>query len=147
MIENSKLFEKDYYAWIQKMITALSVRRVDDIDFENLAEKVSDLAFLEEQRLSAHFQRLNCYLLLLIYQIDRTDHEKDWRWRLEDSRREISEILEESPSMRRLFLKIQENAYKHGVLMAEIEMGYLKTTFPKNCPWTIDQLLNMKFLP
>jgi len=39
----SDLYERDYYTWIQEQVRALRERRVEDLDWPNLAEEIEDL--------------------------------------------------------------------------------------------------------
>ena len=39
----SELYERDYYTWIQEQVRALRDRRVEDLDWPNLAEEIEDL--------------------------------------------------------------------------------------------------------
>lgn len=39
----SDLYERDYYTWIQEQVRALRERRVEHLDWPNLAEEIEDL--------------------------------------------------------------------------------------------------------
>jgi hypothetical protein len=47
---SSELYGRDYYAWIQHQVQALRRRRIEDIDWENVAEEIEDLGRSEKTR-------------------------------------------------------------------------------------------------
>jgi len=40
---SSNLYERDYYAWLQDQVQALRERRIEEVDWENVAEEIEDL--------------------------------------------------------------------------------------------------------
>ena len=39
---SSDLYGRDYHAWIRHQVQALRRRRIEDIDWENMAEKIEE---------------------------------------------------------------------------------------------------------
>ena len=37
------LYEHDYYAWVQDQVRALREHRIEEVDWENVAEEIDDL--------------------------------------------------------------------------------------------------------
>jgi Domain of unknown function DUF29 len=52
------LYERDYYLWAQEQARMLRERRPDQIDWENLAEEVDDLARRNADALEGHCETL-----------------------------------------------------------------------------------------
>jgi hypothetical protein len=42
---SSDLYERDYYAWLQNQVQALRDHRIEDVDWENIAEEIEDLGW------------------------------------------------------------------------------------------------------
>jgi hypothetical protein len=59
----SDLYERDYYTWIQEQVRALRGRRVEDLDWPNLAEEIEDLEKNERRLLRHQISLLLGYLL------------------------------------------------------------------------------------
>jgi Domain of unknown function DUF29 len=66
-ISGSELYERDYYAWIQKQVRALRKHRVDEIDWANVAEEIQDLGKSEKRSVESHMARIVEHLLKLAY--------------------------------------------------------------------------------
>jgi hypothetical protein len=52
------LYERDYYRWAQEQASALREHRPDQIDWENLAEKVEDLGHSKAGVLESHYETI-----------------------------------------------------------------------------------------
>jgi hypothetical protein len=84
---------------------------------------------------------------LLKWQIQPERRGTSWLGTIELQRLEITKLLEEMPSLKNLLASRLGQSYKGGVLRASIETGLPKSTFPKLCPYTLDQILDPEFLP
>ena len=59
----SDLYERDYYAWVQDQVEALRERRIEDVDWKNVAEEIEDLGKSEKRALRSLLVRLVEHLL------------------------------------------------------------------------------------
>ncbi|MHB8369757.1 MAG: DUF29 domain-containing protein [Leptospirales bacterium] len=141
---SKELYEKDYYSWTQEMARALSEHRTDDIDFENLAEEVGDLGRREKKELKSQFERLIAHLLKWTY-TDKKGHETSWRASIKESRNQIRDSLKENPGLKPFVGELYRESYEHGVLWAMKDTN--QDVFPKDCPWTLEQVTNSEFYP
>lgn len=143
-MEMKELYAKDYFTWTQEMVRALSEHRIEDIDFENLAEEVSDLGKAEKRALKSQFERLVAHLLKWAY-TDKKGHETSWSASISESRERILELLEENPGLKPLSQDLFATAYRQGVLWAMKDTN--QDVFPEKCPWTIAQAMDSTFFP
>ena len=70
-----------------------------------------------------------------------------WRATIATQRSELELLLEDSPSLRRAVAASAENVYPTALQRASIETGLPAPIFPRECPFSPDQLLNRAFLP
>ncbi len=63
----SQLYEQDFCLWIENTVNLLKQQKLDNIDWENLIEEVSDLSRREKRRLESLLTRLFEHLLKLKY--------------------------------------------------------------------------------
>ena len=59
----SQLYDRDYYAWVQSQVDALRQHRIEDVDWENVAEEIEDLG--KSQRHAIQSQMVRALELLL----------------------------------------------------------------------------------
>ena len=62
-------------------------------------------------------------------------------------RKNIRRVLRENPSFRPGLTDVVAEAYEDAADLATLATGLNRSTFPAECPFTIDQLLDDDFLP
>jgi len=70
-----------------------------------------------------------------------------WRATVAEQRKQIARQLKLSPSLKSALLPAIEEAYSDAVDLAVKETGLLTKAFPKECPYSIEQLLDEDFYP
>jgi hypothetical protein len=139
----SELYENDYYAWIREQVRALLERRIEDIDFENVAEEIEDLGKGEKRAVQSHLETLMEHLLKLSYArgLSRERNAKSWENTVELARLRIQSLLHESPSLRGALEQLLHNAYEGARISARRGLGFPREPFPEAPPWTLEQVL------
>src|SRR6266851_3426146 len=101
-ISCSELYEHDYYAWVGEQVRALRGRRLEDIDFENVAEEIEDLGKSEKWSIESHLETLIEHLLKLAYTRGtvRTRNARLWEGTVKLARSKVRRRLAQSPSLR-----------------------------------------------
>jgi hypothetical protein len=88
--------------------------------------------------------RLCQHLLKWKYQPERQS--QIWEATLYVHRRDLQSLLEDSPSLRPFAERVLPSAFANGREAAEREAGLLN--LPDDvCPWSLDQILSVDFLP
>src|SRR5690348_2705608 len=99
---SSDLYERDYCAWIQDQVRALCERRIEDVDWDNVAEEIEDLGKSERRGVTSHLATVAEHLLKLVYAqgIFRDYNARGWRVSVRAARARLGKLLEENPSLR-----------------------------------------------
>jgi hypothetical protein len=146
--------EADFYAWLRAQARAVRERRLDAIDWENVAEELDGMAGSQKHAVTSHLRVLLAQLLKWSYQTtERELHISSWRASIGNSRQEIQDALEESPSLgnKQNLSAFMPKAYGRARQLAAAEMGLsdreMNRTFPGECPWTFEQFMVEGFLP
>ena len=106
------------------------------------------MAARERRELASHFEVLLKHLLKWWYHPNRRG--TSWGSSVKVSRRRIEDVLEDSPSFRRLVPELIGKAYSRALTDAAEEMRLTRTQaakLPASCPWTLDQLATPAFGP
>ncbi len=138
-------YEKDFYAWTSHNAELLRHKKFDEIDIENIAEEIESMGKSTKRELINRFAILLAHLLKWQFQPERRSN--SWKNTIEEQRDEIIELIEDSPSLKYELNEKIERAYRRATLIASTETGMTKETFPKTCPFTLDDSLNFDFLP
>src|SRR5260370_17295876 len=97
----SDLYERDYYTWILEQVRALRERRVEDLDWPNLAEEIEDLGKSERRGLRSQITRLLVHLLKLAFARPRLlePNRRGWELRVRGGSRKLLGRPSENPRL------------------------------------------------
>jgi hypothetical protein len=139
------LYERDHYTWAVSQARALQARRVEELDWENLAEEVGDLARRDADSLRSQLARLLAHLLK--WQEQRRRRSNSWRGSIRGARREIRHLLQTSPGLRSRLPELFSEAYDAAVDVACEETNLDLSRFPASSPWSFEQAMDENFWP
>ncbi len=104
----------------------------------------------ERRELVSHLRTLLAHLLKWKYQTERRS-ESSWRTSIARSRQDLSEVLDDSATLRNRRSDHLTKAYKQARVLASTEMKLGRRNreklFPKTCPWNFDEFMKEDFLP
>jgi hypothetical protein len=136
-------YEQDLVAWALANATLLREGRLSEIDADHLAEELEDLGKSERRALCSHIRVL--VLHLLKWQFQPGLRGPSWRLSVENARREIQVILEDSPSLKTATEICLHREYPSARRNAVIETGLPDDRFPASPPYTVEQVLDEGF--
>jgi hypothetical protein len=145
----SDLYTRDYYAWLQDQVRALREHRIEDLDWENVAEEIEGLSNNERRAIESQLARLAEHLLKLQYSrgMSRDYDARGRRVSAKGARFAIQKLLRESPSLRPKLAEMLPDAYYAGRLKALRDPELSEDDLPELSPWTVEQVMDDNFLP
>jgi Domain of unknown function DUF29 len=139
------LYETDFYAWTKEQARLLREKRWDDLDLVNLVDEVESVGGSEKRDIRNRLTKLFAHLLKWKHQPGHRG--ASWRATIRDQRRELAEIVHDSPSLRSYLDRQVKERYLSGRLEAAEETGIAFGLFPEECPFTAEQVLDLAFWP
>ena len=138
-------YDRDFFLWTERQAAALREGRWDALDVENLVDEVESLGRSEKREIRSRLLVISIHLLKWRYQPEQ--RLSGWRGTIIEQRRRLREVLEDSPSLKRL--PGEELAGEYGIarLKAAGETDLPEDVFPSTCPFTIEQVLDDAFYP
>jgi hypothetical protein len=140
------LYEVDFYRWTELMSARLRARDVDELDWDNLAEEIESLGGSQRREVKSRLLVLVAHLLKWKHQPELRDG-STWRATINDQRIRIQLDLDDSPSLKSLTREALLWAYPRAVRLAIDEMRLDKSPFPKDCPYSLADILRDDFFP
>ncbi len=142
--------EDDFHGWLLSQATALREHRIASLDWENLAEALEDMYVNLTRDLEADFRVVFEHLLKLEY--EKSQHEwlrrsRLWKVDLIEHRRRIHTIQKMAPSLVRRLEEFVSADYPIAVRKVALQLKRPRSEYPAQCPWTVDQILNLDFTP
>lgn len=138
MVPLVELYAEDETAWLEQMSELVRQRRLDQLDLENLAEFLSDMARRDRREVKSRLGVLMAHLLKGRFQTERRSG--NWRATIVTQRQELAELAG-SGVLRNHAEAVLVSAYENAVELAAAETGLPAGTFPAACPYTVEQLL------
>ncbi len=132
-------------AWALANAALLREGRVAEVDIAHLVEELEDLGKSERRALASHLRVLLAHLLK--WQFQPGLRGASWRLRIDNARRDIQVILDDSPSLRRSLEETIAKEYPSARRNAVTETGLPADQFPNACPYAADQVLHADFWP
>lgn len=138
-------YENDFYKWTQEQSKLLNKGDYKRLDIENLIEEIQSLGRQERQLLQSYLKVLLMHMLKVKYQ--PLMHTHSWDISIKLSRLDAQKTLNENPSLKSQLDEILRDAYERARLEASKETGLPDNTFPKDCPWSIDEAMGIETKP
>ncbi|MGB7416509.1 MAG: DUF29 domain-containing protein [Thermosynechococcaceae cyanobacterium] len=140
---HQQLYEVDFVEWINQAAELLRQEKLSELDIENLIEEVESLGRSEKNALKSNLSILLMHLLKWHYQADKRS--SSWIRTIDEHRERIRLSLESSPSLKTLYLEVIEQRYAVARKQAARETRLNISTFPTECPYTAEQVLDDEF--
>ena len=146
MKRQESLYETDYALWLDRTIADLKERKLDSIDWENLIEEVESLGRTEKRELRSRLITLFEHILKRCYTSYTQDY-RGWQGTITRERRDLKELLIQSPSLKTYWQEIVLLCYSEAVKCLKDDRDYDQFNFPLECPFPTDpdRLLNDTF--
>jgi Domain of unknown function DUF29 len=117
-INETSLYQQDFYGWTQWQTQALAQKQLSELDWQNLQEEVQALGRQEYRELVSRLSVLLGHLLKWQYQPERRS--RSWFLTIREQRRAINRALRETDLPLRIF--------------------------PANCPYKFEDIITDSFL-
>lgn len=137
-------YKVDYYRWTQEQAQLLREHRLGEIDLANIIEEIASMGASERGEFAHRLEVLLLHLLKWHYQADYP-YRRSWQLTIVEQRKRIAVRLRKSPSLKRFVAEELRDAYDVAKTAAERETGLPESTFPTDCPWTFEQMMNPEF--
>jgi hypothetical protein len=119
--------------------------RLSEIDVEHIAEELESMGKSERRELMSRLAVLMSHLLKWLFQPELRSN--SWKYTIEEQRRGVTDLLEDSPSLRHELEDRLAKAYTNALLQAARETGMDKACFSEQCPFSLGQILDEDFWP
>lgn len=141
-------YDQDFYGWTQEQAALLRAGQLTELDVEHLIEEIESMGRSERRQLTSRFELLLMHLLKWQYQPDRREIDgKSWLKTMREQRRKIPKLIRDNPSLQPLLEACIQDAYEDARFAASDETGLLISVFPETCPYTLERILDLEFLP
>ena len=105
-----ELHDRDFNLWLENQAIAIKNRNFEAMDWDNLLDEIEDIRKSDKRTLRSYTQRLIEHIFKLRYwDEERKLNQNGWKLEIINFRTQISNILEDSPSLKNY---LAENYFK-----------------------------------
>lgn len=141
------LYDTDFYSWTQRQAKLIREGRLAELDLENILEEIESMGRSDYRALQSRLEILFMHLLKWEYQPEKRQMGHSWERTIREQRKQARRILQDSPGLKNKIDAMLPVAYKRAVEDAAEETGLSPSTFPKERPWSYEQVMNTEFWP
>lgn len=138
--EDVPTYDGDAAAWAMHQAELLLAGRFDELDRENLADEITDLAKREFSALTSALTILLVYLVKSDYQ--PWERSRSWFNSINECRRRILRKQRQNPSFRSRLDEALDDAWPGVVPHVLLDTKMHENEFPDDCPYDWDAITN-----
>ncbi len=140
-----QLYEIDDSQWLEETVKLLKNQQFQEIDWENLIEELEDLGKEKKNAVVSLLEQVIRHLLLLEYwPSEREYNQVHWQEEIYNFRIQLKRRL--TTNLRNYLESELNSIYQDALGFVQIKTQ--KTVkFPPDCPYSLDQLLDIDWLP
>jgi hypothetical protein len=144
MPKTETLYDQDFVAWCEDTAAKLKVRDFENLDFENLIEEIESLGRSDRRELRNRLMVLFAHILKRMY-VNSPENFNGWELTIIEQRRQIRDLLEESPSLKPYLAEILAKVYANA--LESVRFEYKQAEFPDTWQFDVqtDVLLSNKY--
>jgi len=137
--------KRDFYAWTQEQAALLRAGRMDALDTKNLVEEIESMGSSERREMSSRMRELLKHLLKWHYQAGRRS--RSWQASIDKQRDGLDDVLRFNPSLKARLDETFREEYPRARRHALTDTGLRPELIPETCPWTLEQVMDLDYLP
>ncbi|MEI6985245.1 MAG: DUF29 domain-containing protein [Rhodospirillaceae bacterium] len=141
----SGLYERDFHAWAMEQAGFLRAGNYSAADIAHIAEEIESMGRTEKRELVSRLAILLCHLLKWRFQPGLRGN--SWRYSIIVQRRDLARHLADNPSLKAKLGETLADAYINARYSAAGETELPEQTFPTECPWPFERIMNAEFWP
>jgi len=138
--------EDDFCGWLADQAEVLHSRQYKRLDWDNLAEELEAMAASQRRELRSRLHVLLHHLLKWQTQPNERDRSaRGWMQTIREARREITDLINDSPSLKHYLPNLLNEAWERACEDALDDAP--NHVFPETCPWAFEVFMARDFLP
>lgn len=141
--KTQNLYDEDYSRWLESTIDQLKTSQFSEVDWVNLIEELEDMGRSEKRAIYSNLKILLLHLLKYCYQPEKRS--KSWLSSICEHRQRLHRAFKDSPSLKNYFVAVLTDSYEDARELAAVETGLELIVFPKECPFTTEEILDRNF--
>ena len=143
--ELKQLYDVDDDEWLEQTINLLKNHQFQQLDLDNLIEELEDLGREKKNAVASLLEQIIRHLLLLQYWTTEAEYNAvHWQEEIYNFRTQLRRTI--TTNLRKYLEDELTSIYQDALGFVKIKTTNL-VTFPTECPYSLEQLLDRSWLP
>lgn len=143
--ELKQLYDVDDDQWLEQTINLLKNHQFQQLDLDNLIEELEDLGREKKNAVASLLEQIIRHLLLLQYWTTEAEYNAvHWQEEIYNFRTQLRRTI--TTNLRKYLEDELTSIYQDALGFVKIKTTNL-VTFPTECPYSLEQLLDRSWLP
>jgi hypothetical protein len=143
--ELKQLYDIDDDEWLEQTINLLKNHQFQQLDLDNLIEELEDLVREKKNAVASLLDQIIRHLLLLQYWTTEAEYNAvHWQEEIYNFRTQLRRTI--TTNLRKYLKDELTSIYQDALGFVKIKTTNL-VTFPTECPYSLEQLLDRSWLP
>lgn len=143
--ELKQLYDVDDDQWLEQTINLLKNHQFQQLDLDNLIEELEDLGIEKKNAVASLLEQIIRHLLLLQYWTTEAEYNAvHWQEEIYNFRTQLRRTI--TTNLRKYLEDELTSIYQDALGFVKIKTTNL-VTFPTECPYSLEQLLDRSWLP
>jgi hypothetical protein len=143
--ELKQLYDVDDDQWLEQTINLLKNHQFQQLDLDNLIEELEDLVREKKNAVASLLDQIIRHLLLLQYWTTEAEYNAvHWQEEIYNFRTQLRRTI--TTNLRKYLEDELTSIYQDALGFVKIKTTNL-VTFPTECPYSLEQLLDRSWLP
>jgi hypothetical protein len=143
--ELKQLYDIDDDQWLEQTINLLKNHQFQQLDLDNLIEELEDLGREKKNAVASLLEQIIRHLLLLQYWTTEAEYNAvHWQEEIYNFRTQLRRTI--TTNLRKYLEDELTSIYQDALGFVKIKTTNL-VTFPTECPYSLEQLLDRSWLP
>jgi hypothetical protein len=139
------LYETDDVEWLQEIIKLIKNHQFEQLDLENLIEELEDLGREKKNAVASLLEQIIRHLLLLQYWTREVEYNRvHWEEEIYSFRVQLRRKI--TTNLRNYLESESDSIYQDALGFVKIKTQNI-VDFPPECPYTLEQLLDIDWFP
>ncbi|MEA5509172.1 DUF29 domain-containing protein [Crocosphaera sp. UHCC 0190] len=138
------LYEIDDHLWLQETIKLLKSHRFNELDLDNLIEELESLGRRDKNKATSLLEQVIRHLLLLQFWTEEyEDNAAHWESEIDSFRTQLKRHLTTNlyQHLEQEYNNIYDDALRYVTKKTRLK------SFPKKSPYTLEQVIDINWLP
>ena len=139
------VYEIDDYQWLEQTIKLLKSKRFNELDLENLIEELEDLGRERRNAVESLLEQVIRHILMCQYWLEEAEYNGNhWRAEIIGFRSQLERRL--TTNLQNYLASRLPKIYQSALKYVKQKTGF-QVDLPEECPYNLEQLLDIDWLP